>query len=128
MLCKKAQTSTEFLFLVGIAFAITLVFTSFTRTNINDLNSQKEYFLLKDVIHNVQAEIVVASRVEDGYTRIFEIPHKLEYYNYTINISGRQLIATSKNYEYLVNIPNITGSIKKGNNLINKSGGVIYLN
>ena len=125
----KAQVSMEFIFLVGLAFAVMVVFVSSTRSEFSALRSEEERSLVKDVSVMVQHELIVASNVEDGYTRVFEVPNKLDdSISYTIQITNNTLLAYTDEYESVLNIPAVIGSIQKGNNTITKTDSIIYLN
>ncbi|MBW2996246.1 hypothetical protein KY332_03025 [Candidatus Woesearchaeota archaeon] len=119
----------EFVFLVGLAFMVMLVFISSTRSEFSTLRSEEERSLVKDVAVMVQHELVMASNVEDGYIRIFEVPSKLDNsIDYEIQIAGNIIITNTTEYEYVLNVPSVVGDIQKGDNTINKTDGVIYLN
>lgn len=125
----KSQVSLEFVFLVAIAFTIMVVFIASTRSEFNELRGEEEMSLVKDVSFMIQHELVIASNVEDGYIRTFEIPQKLNTIDYDIDITNNLLITNSSGgYEYALNVPDINGTIQKGANKINKTEGVIYLN
>lgn len=126
---KKAQVSMEFVFLVGLAFTVMVVFISSTRSEFNDLRNEEERTLLKDASYMVQHEIIIASNLKDGYLRNFEIPEKLgDEIPYNITLVNNTLISASAGYENVLNVPAVSGNIKKGQNIINKTGGIIYLN
>lgn len=127
---KRGQVAVEFLLLVSIAFMIFLVYTTVTRNEMTNLISEEEYILLKDAVYTARNEILVASRVEDGYYREFEIPEKIGLKNYTIylNQTTDNIIAYSTNHQQAVQIPHANGTLNKGLNIITKSGGNIYLN
>ena len=125
---KRAQVSMEFVFLIGLAFAVMVVFIAATRSEFSTLQSEEERSLVKDVSIMVQHELVLASNVENGYIRIFEIPQKLEDIEYNISITNNTLLAATDDYEYVLNVPSVVGNLQKGDNTINKTDGVIYLN
>lgn len=126
---QKSQTSMEFLFLIVIAFMVSLIFTAVSLEQQNEINFQKEYLLLKDLGLKIQGEILLAANVEDGYSRKFNIPAKLENFDYDIIISNYTLLAVeSKNHLFAVRIPSVNGTIIKGNNLITKNNGNIKIN
>ncbi len=126
---KQAQVSMEFVFLIGLAFAIMIVFLSSTRSEFNELISEEERSLVKDVSVMVQHEFVMALGVEDGYSRVFYVPPKLNNIDYNITIVNNDtLLTTTEEYEYVLNVPFVEGNVQKGNNTVNKTGGVIYLN
>jgi hypothetical protein len=125
---KKSQVSMEFVFLVGVAFMVMLVFISTTRSEFSDLRNEEEKSLVKDVSMMVQHELVMASNVEDGYLRKFYVPLDLDGISYNIQIINNTVLTTTEGYEYVLNIPSVIGSIQKGNNTINKTNSTIYLN
>ena len=125
---KKAQVSMEFVFLVGLAFMVMLVFISSTRSEFDELRSEEERSLVKDVSVMVQHELIMASNLVDGYVRTFNIPLKIGGISYTIQIINNVLLTSTEDYEYVLNVPSIEGIIRKGDNTINKTNGIIYLN
>lgn len=125
---RQAQVSMEFVFLIGLAFMVMLVFISSTRSEFNELVSEEERSLVKDVSVMVQHELIIASNVDDGYSRKFSVPSDLDGINYTIQITDNVLITSTDEYEYVLNVPSVTGNIQKGNNTINKTNNIIYLN
>ena len=125
---KKAQVAMEFVFLVGLAFTVMVVFISSTRSEFDELRTEEERSLLKDVTVMAQHELIIASTVEDGYHRVFEIPTTINGIDYTITITNDILLAQTEDYEYDVNIPSVTGNVVLGNNTIEKTDGIVYLN
>lgn len=125
---KQAQTAIEFVFLVGLAFTIVIIFSVVSRNQISDLSDEKEFILVKDLAFKVQNEINLAARVEDGYSREFTIPQKLETIDYTISINDNVLIVETDNHDQVLIIPRVNGSVQKGTNIIRKIEGVIHLN
>lgn len=118
----------EFVFLVGIAFMIALVFTTIGYNGLKEISDEKEFILVRDLAFKVQNEINLAANVGDGYKRDFEIPQKLEYVDYNATIINNILIVESKNHEYVLLIPTVDGNITKGDNIICKNNGAIKLN
>lgn len=124
----KAQVSIEFVIFVAVGFIILLIFIASSMARLNEFNSEKEFILLKDVAYKVQNEIVLASVVNDGFSRTFIIPDRLETISYNISISGRTIIAQSSNYDYVLQLPDVNGTLVKGNNTIKKIGGIVLIN
>lgn len=124
----KAQVSMEFVFLIAVAFMILLVFTAVTRDKLMDLSSESEYVLLKDVTYMVQSELYISSMAENDYNRVFNMPMLLGSSEYSIKVDSRQVTANTSKYEFVLPVPSVVGNLQKGNNTINKSSGVIYLN
>ncbi|HLG24186.1 MAG TPA: hypothetical protein VI564_04640 [Candidatus Nanoarchaeia archaeon] len=125
---SKSQISVEFLMLIGLAAIIAIAFQYVSLSQIIDFKSINEKEAVKDVAIKIQREILLATSVEDGYVRTFEIPDKLGDANYTITLQNSTLTVQSKEGLYFVRVPKISGNLSKGYNTINKTGGVINVN
>lgn len=126
---SKAQISIEFFIFLGLAFLIAIAFEIASLDQLNDFRVQKESEAVKDLALKLQREVLVAATVEDGYIRTFKIPDKLETINYSLTtINNNTVTVQSKNAFYIVPIPRVIGNVTKGTNIINKTGGVIYIN
>lgn len=125
---RSAQISAEFFIFLGLAFLIAIAFEIASLEQLNDFRIQKEGEAVKDLALKLQKELLTAATVEDGYVRIFEIPDKLDNINYSITTQNSTIAVQSKNGFYLVSIPKTVGNVSKGNNKVNKTGGVIYIN
>jgi len=125
---RQSQVSMEFVFLIGVAFMVMLVFVSSTRSEFSALQSEEERSLVKDVSIMVQQEIIIASNVDDGYNRIFYVPLTLNSISYEIQIINNTLFTFTEDYEHSLNIPPVFGNVQKGNNTIRKISGIVYLN
>lgn len=123
----KAQVSMEFVFLVGLAFMVMIVFLSSTRSEFDELRWEEERSLVDDVCIMVQQELIIAANVKDGYSRTIYIPEDLEGLNYTIKITNEVLLTYSDEYECVQNIPIVIGDMAKGNLTITKTNGTLYL-
>ena len=124
---SKAQISAEFFVLLGLAFLIAISFEIASLDQLNDFRMQKESEAVKDLALKLQKEVLVAATVEDGYVRVFQIPDNLDRINYTLTTLNQTITVKSKNSFYIVAIPKTVGKIGKGVNVINKTGGVIYI-
>lgn len=128
---KLSQISSEFFIFVGLAFLIAIAFAIASLEQLNDFRVQQESSAVKDLALKLQKELLIAAEVEDGYVRIFQIPDKIDGINginYSLTTQNSTITVTSKNSLYIVAIPRIIGNVSKGSNIINKTGGVIYLN
>ena len=125
----KAQISSEFMIFVSLSFLIAIAFSLYSIEQLNDFRKQKEDEAVKDIALKLQKELITAAVVEDGYTRSFKIPDKLDNsINYSIITKNSTITVESRNSLYTVSIPRVLGNASKGNNVINKTDGVIYLN
>ena len=125
---KRAQISSEFFIFIGMAFLISIAFALSSLDQIKSFRDRKESESVKDLALKVQKEILVAASVEDGYVRLFRLPDNLDAANYSLTTQNSTITVESRNSLYIVSIPKVVGNISKGNNIINKTGGVIYLN
>ena len=125
---KKSQISIEFFIFLGLAFLIALAFEIASLDQLNDFRIQKESEAVKDLALKLQKELLTAATVEEGYVRTFEIPNKLDNINYSLTTKNYTITVQSKNSLYIVSIPRAIGNVSKGINIINKTGGVIYIN
>jgi len=125
---RQAQVAFEFVILVAILFTALIVFTSFVRDNFSDVQSDTDYFKLKDVALSVKAEISRAVALEDGYQRTFFIPLTIDGLEYNISRDNGFLLFASDGAEYTVSVPSYTGNLQKGNNVIRKVDGVVEVN
>ena len=125
---KKSQTAIEFMFLVGVAFSIVMIFMVASKDQVKEINTEKEQILVKDLAFKVQNEINLAAVLDDGYSRNFEIPNKLETIDYAISTEGGILTISTANEDSVLFIPKVNGSIQKGANSIRKENGILYIN
>lgn len=125
---SKAQVSAEFFIFLGLAFLIAIAFEIASLDQLNDFRLQKENEAVKDLALKLQQELLVASTVEDGYVRIFDVPDNVENINYSLSTQNSTITVESKNSIYIVSIPKVVGNVSKGANFINKTGGVIHIN
>jgi len=130
MLCKyyrlkRGQIALEFMMLIGLVFFVFLIFLGIILYNLQDLNKREELADLEDVALKVQNELNLATSVNNGYSRDFTLPAKVNGRDYSIS-QGTELITFETN-KYFVSkrIPVITGTVQKGTNTITKQGGVI---
>ena len=82
MINKKAQSSIELIILVGFLLFIFIVFVGQIQKNIGDKAIEKKNILIRDIVLNVQKEIILATESSNGYYREFKIPEKLINENY----------------------------------------------
>lgn len=125
---SKAQVSVEFFIFMGMAFLVAIAFEIASLDQLKDFRVQKESDSVKDIAIKLQKEILIAASVEDGYVRAFTIPNQMDNINYTLTTLNYTITVESKNSIYTVLIPNSVGNVTKGPNIINKTGGVIYIN
>ncbi|MBW2964809.1 hypothetical protein KY363_05085 [Candidatus Woesearchaeota archaeon] len=124
----RAQVAFEFVILVAVLFTALLIFSSFVRDNFSEVQSDTDYFKLKDVALSVKSELSLAVALEDGYQRAFFVPLTLDGLEYNITRENGFLTFTSDESEYTVSVPPFNGTVQKGNNVIVKLAGVVGVN
>jgi hypothetical protein len=123
----KAQISMQFLMVVTIVFLFFIVFVSGFADRYRDIKMEKERLAAKDLALKVHDEIALAHNMEDGYTRTFTLPDRIEGANYTIGITGNYVAVTSEHAEYSLAVAPVTGDVQIGNNTISMTGGTVCL-
>jgi hypothetical protein len=101
-----------------------VVFSEMYQDNMKD----KKAILARDFIYSVQNEFIMAAEATPGYARNFFLPEKLEGFDYEVYINGTILTIDYIDNILILPIPNVTGSIKKGDNAILKSEDKICIN
>jgi uncharacterized protein (UPF0333 family) len=133
---RRAQISMEFMLFCAIGLLLMITFLSLVNSWQSNLNDRKEILLVKDLAYSIQSEIYLASVVEDGYSRTFTIPKKLEGINYSVYIYNETLkiyLENSERFEMQIKFPEVTGILwSEGETsrvfTIRKENGEIYLN
>ena len=126
---KSSQIAIEFMFLISLAFMLSIIFVISTGSQIKDLNNERAYTLMKDIGFKLQNEINIAARASEGYSRYFRLDEKLDsIIEYNASIQSNILTITSKGDSYWLIIPYVDGQLQKGANAIRKQGGAVYLN
>ena len=124
----KSQINNEFFVFLGITFLITIAFGIASIDQLNDFRLQRETEAVDDVALKLQKELLIATNVEDGYSRVFQIPDRIDSINYSVAIENLTLYVKSKNSFSIVSIPKVIGNVSKGANIINRTNGIIYIN
>jgi hypothetical protein len=134
MVKKSGQIAIEFLLLMTLSLfflaAILIILGDLSSKNM-DVAREKT---LTDLGLSIRNELTLASEMEDGYYREINLPKKAngKVYNISLEegISGiSYLVLTCGSYESYYSIPEITGTIQPGTNLItkNKNTTITYI-
>ena len=85
---------------------------------------------IKEIALTIQNEIDLASKSSDGYHREFSLPRSILGSNYEISVIEGLVYVRTTDGKYAIALPVsvVEGEIQKGNNLIRKIEGVVYLN
>jgi hypothetical protein len=124
----KSQAALEFLILVGIVLFVFTIMIGVVSSRTTDIYKKRGAIIADDIVTKVQKEVNLASRVLDGYSRDFSIPQKIGKENYSISITGNEVVLSTEKEDFWRIIPNVVGNITKGSNTIRKTNGVIYIN
>ncbi len=125
---KRAQVAFEFVVLIAVLFTVLIIFISFVRDNFSEVQSDTDYFKMKDIAISVKSEINLAAALEDGYQRSFFIPLTIDGLEYNITNENSTLLFSSYGAEYSVSVPAFSGTLQKGNNVIRKFSGSVEVN
>ncbi|MEK6945514.1 MAG: hypothetical protein AABW63_01850 [Nanoarchaeota archaeon] len=128
MLVKKAQGVIEFIVLFGAALLFFVVIIATIQESQSQKNKEKERLIAQNVALDIQDEINLAAESSDGYERNFTTPDNIIGLDYTINVSQGYVFLTMGDYVVDYNVVQVVGQIQKGNNLIKKENGTVYLN
>ena len=124
----KSQAAMEFMILVGILLLVFSIMFGVIASKTTDMSKKKEIIIADDIVTKVQKETNLAARVLDGYSREFTLPQNIANKDYNISIVGNEVILSTEKQDFWRVIPTVVGNVTKGNNRINKTNGIIYLN
>ena len=126
---NKAQGVIEFTIIFSALIFFFVLFFAIIQFNTNQKNLEKQNIIANNIALSVRDEISLASESSEGYSRNFTIPQKLDnIYDYNISINDNRLVTNTDKYQYVLTIPDITGAVVKGNNLIKKTNNSIIIN
>ena len=124
---KKSQIIAEFVIMISLAMVFAIIFVTAISQN-KGLYQTKESLWLKDIALKIQDEVSITSYAENGYSRQFKLPGKIDNKNYNISIRNNTLIIRTNTTSYITAILNVTGYLKKDSNTITKVNGITYVN
>jgi hypothetical protein len=127
---KKAQSSIEFTILAGFILLFIISFAYVLNENMSDDVRQRRDLMVNNILISAQDEISLASKSRDGYFREFQLPNKIDNIDYNISIIGGSvyvIMEDGKNSGILP-VASVMGQPVRGDNLIKKQNGIIYLN
>lgn len=125
---KKGQGATEFAVIFGFVLFAFVMFLAIIQSNQGERNKDRARLLLQNTALDVQDEINLAAESSDGYIREFKVPDEILGKDYEINLTSGRVQASLDGYYVSYKVFSVTGNIQKGNNLIKKENGVVYLN
>jgi len=124
---RGGQVAIEFIFLIAIAFGVSILFLYALIDQVGELSDEKEFVAIQDISYKIQNEFNIAAEAESGYSRDFELPPFTHMFDYNISILNTSLIINTPNKEYGLTIPQVQGQPKKGWNRICQTSGTILI-
>ena len=99
---KTSQVSTEFMVFVGMAIVLLMIYMVIANNFLNLAYAQQEIISAQDLAKILKNEINLASRVENGYIKEFQLPEKIDNKGYFIDIPfpGREIEITYEDSIY----------------------------
>ncbi|MEK6932933.1 MAG: hypothetical protein AABW56_04035 [Nanoarchaeota archaeon] len=97
---KKSQVSTEFMFFVGMGFVLLAAYLVISYNYLNLTFERRDIITSLDTLEQIRNEINLAGRVENGYTRIVNIPPNINRQGYSLGIRNREIVVRFKNVDY----------------------------
>lgn len=107
--------------MIGLAMIVILILAGVLYYLSYNYSEEKNINRLRDLGYSLQSELILASEVEPGYVRIIIIPKKVGTADYSISQTDNDLVVTYRGGELLFPIPQVSGSLSKGNNTIRKT-------
>ncbi len=119
---NKAQTSVEFMILLGFTIVVAAVLIGVLETNLSSTQIQRDQQRADEVFSILMTEIEFADQTRPTFQRQFYIPFNIGGQEYDINIIDRQeVVITYNNKQYVYFLPQrVEGDVAVGNNLITK--------
>jgi hypothetical protein len=132
---KKAQASLEFFLVFLLITIFAMGFFAILYFNSYQGNTKNQRESAEDVANFMQQEIILASKVESGYRRVFFLPEKISGKDYEIILGPYSLTVRSEGEVSRQGIPLVFNSysvsfVYGGNNSIakNETYPYIYIN
>ena len=130
---KKAQIVMEFMLLIALAFCIVIGLLATVYTVLKGNSKIQSYAEMDDLGKALQQEFLLASKLEDGYTRKINLPMTVGHAQYTALVGqsdpqNSYLILDYEGTELFYMIPPINGTIRLGDNTLRKINNTLKLN
>lgn len=127
---SKSQSAMEFVMLSSFMLLVILGFFSLASSKMVDARIEGNRKISQDIAEFAYREIEIAKSVNDGYSRVFEMPQAVNGISYSVSVIGnREIVVSYLDEEHIKFLPvNVTGNIVKGNNKVAKLNGKVFLN
>ncbi len=125
----KLQAAIEFMIILGafILFLTLMVHVALQKTS--EVNQASDGLEAGQVLESASSKLNTAFLEGDGFSINISLPQKLRGKNYTINISNSFLYVNLSNTFYQTRLlaSNISGSLRKGDNMASNRNSVLYI-
>lgn len=123
----RGQVVIEFLIITGIAMIVGMLYLALSANLMMTKSEEQRIAALNDIGYMIQDEIILATTVQDGYSRTFTIPEKASRFTYEVALTSPTTVtlqsgSVTANYR----IPEVDAgsTLAKGENTITKRGAV----
>src|SRR3989344_4067374 len=129
MSIKKAQSAIELVILVSVMLFLFASMLAVFQQDLQKKAEEKRSLEIQGLALQIQSEISIAATASNGFQRTFNIPQTIinEDYNISIVANSIYLETEDKKHAISLEIQNVTGEITKGDNIIRKTAGIVYL-
>ena len=129
---KKGQVGLEFMLVTGVALFTLIVFGVVLFQIMSVKQEEKAMIMAEDLVLSIQQEINFAANAEPGYSRIVELPNKIEGFDYEIalyTIGGETSYfeLSVANGFFPRSIPLTNGELKPGALLVSKRDADVFV-
>ncbi|MEM3113482.1 MAG: LamG-like jellyroll fold domain-containing protein [Candidatus Pacearchaeota archaeon] len=125
----KGQSIIEFITLIGaMLFFFALIMLSINY-QISDKRYEEEEITIRYIALSIQNELALGKQASDGYSRRFYIPEKINGEDYELihDTQSNTISIRTERISTLYEVAQVSGSVFKGNNLIRKNNGIVYV-
>jgi hypothetical protein len=116
------------MFMIISGMLIMIIFMALFSEIYQDNITNRKTRLFEDYAYGLQTEFILASQVAPGYRRAFVVPERLEGFAFEAYLSNSMVIVNYSDNMFALPIPNVTGVLVKGRNIIVNNDNEIKLN
>jgi hypothetical protein len=129
----RGQIAIEFVIFVGFGIFVALLLLLSITSLSEQKTDEKTYYEIDDFGIGLQRELILASEMEHGYVRRFNIPQTVNGRRFNITTGNTSsyngyMTINYNNMELYYVIPVIDGTLVKGNNVLRKINTTLQVN
>lgn len=125
---RKAQVALEFISYMGLAISVVLIFSVIALNYSAQAFDAQHTKALENLAYATQEEFLLASQVNEGYTRTFTLPTKIVGGSYELSNDNYSFTLLGEHTSISLDIPHSTGELKIGENTLQNNNGIISIN